>query len=116
MAQQSQAIQQLLDAEKKASEIVDAARKRKTRRLKQARSEAAEEIEHCRRDKEVEFSRVQVEQRGSGDVFQNQIRRETELELTVLQREVQTNKQAVVERLLLLCTSVEPRLHQNLQL
>ncbi len=45
MASQTQGIQQLLSAEKKAAEKVSEARKRKNRRLKQAKEEAQAEIE-----------------------------------------------------------------------
>ena len=45
MASQTQGIQQLLAAEKRAAEKVSEARKRKNRRLKQAKEEAQTEIE-----------------------------------------------------------------------
>ena len=45
MASQTQGIQQLLAAEKRAAEKVSEARKRKNRRLKQAKEEAQAEIE-----------------------------------------------------------------------
>ena len=45
MASQTQGIQQLLSAEKRAAEKVAEARKRKNRRLKQAKEEAQVEIE-----------------------------------------------------------------------
>ena len=48
MASQSTGIQQLLVAEKKAAEKVGDARKRKARRLKQAKEEAQAEIEKYR--------------------------------------------------------------------
>nr|KAF6503971.1 ATPase H+ transporting V1 subunit G2 [Rousettus aegyptiacus] len=49
MASQSQGIQQLLQAEKRAAEKVADARKRKARRLKQAKEEAQMEVEQYRR-------------------------------------------------------------------
>lgn len=45
MAAQTQGIQQLLAAEKRAAEKVNEARKRKARRLKQAKDEAQGEIQ-----------------------------------------------------------------------
>ena len=48
MASQSTGIQQLLVAEKKAAEKVSDARKRKAKRLKQAKEEAQAEIEKYR--------------------------------------------------------------------
>jgi hypothetical protein len=48
MAAQTQGIQQLLTAEKRAAEKVNEARKRKARRLKQAKDEAQAEIQKYR--------------------------------------------------------------------
>ncbi|MBN3272414.1 VATG1 ATPase, partial [Polyodon spathula] len=55
MASQSQGIQQLLQAEKRAADKVAEARKRKNRRLKQAKEEAQAEIEQYRLQREKEF-------------------------------------------------------------
>ncbi|XP_045397583.1 V-type proton ATPase subunit G 2 isoform X2 [Lemur catta] len=59
MASQSQGIQQLLQAEKRAAEKVADARKRKARRLKQAKEEAQMEVEQYRREREQEFQSKQ---------------------------------------------------------
>lgn len=48
MASQTQGIQQLLAAEKRAAEKINEARKRKTQRLKQAKQEAQAEIDKYR--------------------------------------------------------------------
>ncbi|CAI9174698.1 unnamed protein product [Rangifer tarandus platyrhynchus] len=55
MASQSQGIQQLLQAEKRAAEKVSDGRKRKSRRLKQAKEEAQAESEQYRLQREKEF-------------------------------------------------------------
>ena len=52
MASQTQGIQQLLSAEKRAAEKVSEARKRKNRRLKQAKEEAQSEIEKYKKERE----------------------------------------------------------------
>lgn len=59
MASQTQGIQQLLQAEKRAAEKVADARKRKARRLKQAKEEAQMEVEQYRREREQEFQSKQ---------------------------------------------------------
>ncbi|XP_055427044.1 V-type proton ATPase subunit G 2 isoform X2 [Bubalus kerabau] len=59
MASQSQGIQQLLQAEKRAAEKVADARKRKARRLKQAKEEAQMEVDQYRREREQEFQSKQ---------------------------------------------------------
>ncbi len=48
MASQTAGIQQLLAAEKRAAEKVNEARKRKARRLKQAKEEAQQEVDRYR--------------------------------------------------------------------
>ncbi len=48
MASQTQGIQQLLAAEKRAAEKINEARKRKAQRLKQAKQEAQAEIDNYR--------------------------------------------------------------------
>ncbi|KAJ7308310.1 hypothetical protein JRQ81_008843 [Phrynocephalus forsythii] len=68
MASQSQGIQQLLQAEKRAAEKVAEARKRKNRRLKQAKEEAQAEIEQYRLQREKEFkAKEEAFHDGSGE-------------------------------------------------
>ena len=55
MAAQTQGIQQLLAAEKCAAEKVSDARRRKNRRLKQAKEEAQQEIEKYKAEREKQF-------------------------------------------------------------
>lgn len=55
MASQTQGIQQLLAAEKRAAEKINEARKRKAQRLKQAKQEAQAEIEKYRTVRAVSF-------------------------------------------------------------
>ena len=65
MASQSQGIQQLLQAEKRAAEKVADARKRKAQHLKQAKEEAQMEVDQYRREREQEFqSKQQAVSRG----------------------------------------------------
>ncbi|KAA0191908.1 Atp6v1g [Hyalella azteca] len=60
MASQSQGVQQLLAAEKKAAEKVAEARKRKARRLKQAKDEAQAEIEKFRLEREAAYKQYEA--------------------------------------------------------
>ena len=53
MATQSQGIQQLLAAERRAAEKTAEARKRKNRRMKQAKDEAMVEIEKYKAEREA---------------------------------------------------------------
>lgn len=67
MASQTQGIQQLLAAEKKAADKVAEARKRKARRLKQAKEEAQTEIEAYRQEREKQFKEFESKHLGSRD-------------------------------------------------
>ena len=60
MAAQTQGIQQLLAAEKRAAEKVSEARKRKNRRLKQAKEEAQAEIEKYKQEREKQVRMVDL--------------------------------------------------------
>uniref|UniRef100_A0A8C8VFT1 V-type proton ATPase subunit G n=1 Tax=Pelusios castaneus TaxID=367368 RepID=A0A8C8VFT1_9SAUR len=59
MTSQSQGIQQLLQAEKRAKDKLEDAKKRKGKRLKQAKEEATAEIDHYRLQREREFRHKQ---------------------------------------------------------
>ena len=70
MASNTQGIQQLLTAEKRAAEKVSEARKRKNRRLKQAKEEAQAEIERYKAEREGQFREHEARYAGSkGDFF-----------------------------------------------
>jgi len=112
MAQKSQGIQQLLAAEKKAADLVADARKRKTKRLKQAKEEAAAEIEQFRNECEKKFKEKQASEMGQED-FQKRITDETGQRLEEMASQIQTNKGAVIDRMLDLVYDINPELHEN---
>ncbi|KAK1334170.1 hypothetical protein QTO34_005170 [Cnephaeus nilssonii] len=84
MASQSQGIQQLLQAEKRAAEKVSEARKRKNRRLKQAKEEAQAEIEQYRLQREKEFKAKEA-----------------------------ANRDEVLDNLLAFVCDIRPEIHEN---
>lgn len=112
MAQKSQGIQQLLAAEKKAADLVADARKRKTKRLKQAKEEAIAEIERFRNECESNFKQKQRSEMGQDD-FQKRINDETENKLSVMGEQVETNKEKVITRMLELVYDISPEIHEN---
>ncbi|MCL4131016.1 UNVERIFIED_CONTAM: hypothetical protein GTU68_003824 [Idotea baltica] len=95
MASQSQGVQQLLAAEKKAAEKVAEARKRKARRLKQAKDEAQAEIEKFRQEKEKQFKDYEAKYLGSQDDIAAKIKSETFTNITEMNKQVSVNKQKV---------------------
>jgi len=117
MASQTQGIQQLLTAEKRAAEKVQEARKRKARRLKQAKEEANTEIEKFKSEREKQFRDYERQHMGSRDDIAVKIEAETRVRMDVMNKSVVAAKDKVIEDLLgrVIC-EVKPELHRNLRL
>ncbi|CAL1280735.1 unnamed protein product [Larinioides sclopetarius] len=109
----SQSIQYLLAAEKKAEEKVNQARKRKHLRLKQAKEEAQAEIENIRQEKEKEFKEHEAKYLGSKESDENKIEKETDKLLSELSKYVRLNKGLVVDCLLDLAFTISCEVHVN---
>ncbi|OQV22520.1 putative V-type proton ATPase subunit G [Hypsibius exemplaris] len=113
MATQTQGIQQLLAAEKKAADKVAEARKRKARRLKQAKEEAQAEIEKYREEREKAFKEYESHHLGSRDNIASKIDIETRKRIEAMNQRVDTSREQVIQNLLNIVNTVEPRLHKN---
>ncbi|KAG1957347.1 V-type proton ATPase subunit G 1 [Rhinichthys klamathensis goyatoka] len=113
MASQSQGIQQLLQAEKRAAEKVAEARKRKNRRLKQAKEEAQAEIEQYRLQREKEFKTKEAAALGSHGNSAVEVDKETIDKMKHIQGSFQQNKEAVVGNLLKMVCDIKPEIHAN---
>ncbi|GLH08435.1 V-type proton ATPase subunit G [Gryllus bimaculatus] len=113
MASQTQGIQQLLAAEKRAAEKVAEARKRKARRLKQAKEEAQDEIEKYRQERESQFKEFEAKHMGSREDVAARIEADTKLKIEQMNQAVAQNKQQVIQKILELVYDIKPELHQN---
>lgn len=113
MASQSQGVQQLLAAEKKAAERVAEARKRKARRLKQAKDEAQAEIEKFRQERERQFKEYEAKHLGSQDDIALKIKNDTHIKIDAMNKQVAYNKEAVIKRILQLVNDIRPEMHIN---
>ncbi|KAK2493687.1 hypothetical protein MC885_002980 [Smutsia gigantea] len=127
MASQSQGIQQLLQAEKRAAEKVSEARKRKNRRLKQAKEEAQAEIEQYRLQREKEFKAKEaavglvyfhycfsfLRALGSHGSCSTEVEKETQEKMTILQTYFQQNRDEVLDNLLAFVCDIRPEIHEN---
>ncbi|XP_036915028.1 V-type proton ATPase subunit G 1 [Sturnira hondurensis] len=113
MASQSQGIQQLLQAEKRAAEKVSEARKRKNRRLKQAKEEAQAEIEQYRLQREKEFKAKEAAALGSHGSCSTEVEKETQEKMTILQTYFRQNRDEVLDNLLTLVCNIQPEIHEN---
>ena len=113
MASQTQGIQQLLGAEKRAAEKVSEARKRKNRRLKQAKEEAQTEIEKYKAEREIAFKDNEAKNIGSKDDIAAKIEADTKVKIEAMNRSVASNKESVIASLLALACEIKPEVHKN---
>ncbi|KAJ1539746.1 H(+)-transporting V1 sector ATPase subunit G, partial [Cladochytrium tenue] len=107
-AQNSQGIQTLLEAEKEAAKIVNKARQYRVQRLKDARTEAAKDIEALKLEKNREFANFEQQFAGTSDGGFAKVNEETEKKLVEIQEAYQKNKALVIEKMLAAVTNVQP--------
>uniref|UniRef100_A0A2P2HYI0 V-type proton ATPase subunit G n=2 Tax=Hirondellea gigas TaxID=1518452 RepID=A0A2P2HYI0_9CRUS len=112
---QSQGVQQLLAAEKKAAEKVSEARKRKARRLKQAKDEAQQEIEKFRHEREQTYKEYEARHLGTQDDLASRIKVDTVHKKAEQNQMVKASKDKVVARILQMVQDVKPQLHINVR-
>ncbi|KAF7389070.1 V-type proton ATPase subunit G [Vespula maculifrons] len=113
MASQTQGIQQLLAAEKRAAEKVAEARKRKARRLKQAKEEAQDEIEKYRQEREKQFRRFEAKHMGSKEDVAARIEADTRVKIDEMNKAISVHKDTVMHKILELVYDIKPQLHVN---
>ncbi|XP_017774230.1 PREDICTED: V-type proton ATPase subunit G [Nicrophorus vespilloides] len=113
MASQTQGIQQLLAAEKRAADKVAEARKRKARRLKQAKEEAQDEIEKYRRERENQFREFEAKHMGSREDVAVKIEQDTKHRIDDMNRAIMSQKDPVMQEVLALVYDIKPELHKN---
>uniref|UniRef100_A0A8C3TQX0 V-type proton ATPase subunit G n=1 Tax=Catharus ustulatus TaxID=91951 RepID=A0A8C3TQX0_CATUS len=108
MTSQSQGIQQLLQAEKRAKDKLEEAKKRKGKRLRQAKEEATAEIDHYRLQREKEFRNKETNVRNSKpDCFQ-----EYYME-TPANHSYHKNMESMMKKLLSTICDISPEIHPN---
>ncbi|XP_069098445.1 V-type proton ATPase subunit G 2-like [Pleurodeles waltl] len=116
MANQSQGIHQLLQAEKRAAEKVAEARKHKgpssgkARRLKQAKEEAQAEIGQYRLEREKEFQLVQHKVMGSQGNLSTEVEQQTRKKIQTMRASHQRNKERVLRQLLTHVCDIKPEI------
>ncbi|KAK4007615.1 V-type proton ATPase subunit G [Daphnia magna] len=115
MASQTQGIQQLLAAEKKAADKVAEARKRKARRLKQAKEEAQSEIEAYRLEREKQFKDFESKHLGSRDDVAAKIDKDMKMKLDIINRCMASNKELVIQQIMSYVYEIKPAIHKNIR-
>ncbi|CDO55806.1 hypothetical protein DV451_001694 [Geotrichum candidum] len=112
-AQNSSGIQTLLDAERKAHEIVQSARAYRTQRLKAAKVDAAAEIAAYKQEKEAEFKAYEAEHTGTSSKAEEEANASVQSELDDIAKKASAKKAEVVARLLEAVNTPNPTLHIN---
>mmetsp|Transcript_69618 Transcript_69618/g.196352 ORF Transcript_69618/g.196352 Transcript_69618/m.196352 type:complete len:123 (-) Transcript_69618:187-555(-) len=96
MASQSQElIQQLLQAERKAEDIIASAKQARLKKLRQAKEKAEEELAVFRKDQDAKFQ-AELGSKSLGDPHKA-LEKSTQMELSRVQSDYSTNKAATVD-------------------
>ncbi|ORY77401.1 H+-ATPase G subunit-domain-containing protein [Protomyces lactucae-debilis] len=110
---QTASIQTLLEAEKDAQAIVEKARTYRTQRLKDARSEAAKEVDAYKKKKEQEYKDYESENTGSSEDAEKQAEKAIIQQLEEIEKSHKEGKQAIVDNLLASIVKSDPQMHIN---
>ncbi|BHF70163.1 hypothetical protein AAHC03_013910 [Spirometra sp. Aus1] len=113
MASRNDGIQLLLQAEKAAAEKVAEAKRRKLKRLKEAKQEALTEIEIEKNEREKQYKALEDEVFGRRSGIQAQINQVTQKTLELQADSMRQHKDSAINMLLETVLSIEPRLHIN---
>ncbi|XP_009948156.1 PREDICTED: V-type proton ATPase subunit G 3 [Leptosomus discolor] len=113
MTSQSQGIQQLLQAEKRAKDKLEEAKKSKGERMKQAKEEAIAEIDHYRLQREKEFRNKQTNVMGSQGNLSAKIEEQTTETVRNLTSSYHKNMESIMKKLLSTICDINPEVHQN---
>ncbi|KAL3897746.1 MAG: hypothetical protein SGCHY_003211 [Lobulomycetales sp.] len=111
----AQGIQTLLEAEKDASQIVTKARQYRIQRLKDARTEAAKDIEALKAAKNADFVAFESQYAGSSDSAVQKVDADTAVRLKENDATYSKHKPVVLEKLLKAIVAVEPKVHENIK-
>lgn len=113
MVGQAEGIQQLREAEKRASDKVAEAKKRKAIRLKEAREDAQNEIEEYREEREKQFKAFDKKLKAHCEDVCTRIDDDTQHKISKMDKAVSINKNAVVKTVLELVYDIKPKVHKN---
>lgn len=109
----SSGIQSLLKTEKEAAEIVNEARKYRTSRLKSAKTDAQQEIDEYKKQKEAELKKYEEEHAGLNESIDKEADAQVEKELKAIRAKYDEKKDSVVKLLVDATTKPTPELHVN---
>ncbi|KFP50560.1 V-type proton ATPase subunit G 3 [Cathartes aura] len=109
MTSQSQGIQQLLQAEKRAKDKLEEAKKS----VNEAKEEAIAEIDHYRLQREKEFRNKQTNVMGSQGNLSAKIEEQTTETVRNLTSSYHKNMESMMKKLLSTICDINPEVHPN---
>ncbi|EFR03052.1 vacuolar ATPase [Nannizzia gypsea CBS 118893] len=110
-AQNSAGIQTLLDAEREAHKIVQNDR---TKRIKDAKSEAQKEIEDYKKQKEEEFRKFEAEHSSGNQKAESDANKDAEAQLVEIQKSGKEKGNKIVEDLIKTVLDVKPQVPEKI--
>eukprot|EP00698_Gefionella_okellyi_P006506 TRINITY_DN15841_c0_g1_i1.p1 TRINITY_DN15841_c0_g1~~TRINITY_DN15841_c0_g1_i1.p1 ORF type:complete len:125 (-),score=35.03 TRINITY_DN15841_c0_g1_i1:20-394(-) len=114
MAAQPSGITKLLEAEREANEIVDAARKARTKLMKEAEGKAKAERDKFQAEQEAEYQTFAQQSGGQSDEIFGKLQQDTTDQITKLQESARRNKEQVIAKLLQYVADVSTDVHPNI--
>ncbi|QNQ00218.1 YALIA101S05e11540g1_1 [Yarrowia lipolytica] len=112
-AQNSKEIQKLLQTEKKAHEIVQKARGYRTQKLKDAKTDAAADIEAYKKKKEEDFSKTKNADSGSNTKAEAEAEESAKSELAEIKKAGEKAEKDVLKKLIDEVLTPKPIVHIN---
>ncbi|XP_069897571.1 V-type proton ATPase subunit G 3 [Dipodomys merriami] len=116
MASQCQGIQPLLQADKRAKDKLEDAKKRKVKRLKQAKEEAMAETDQYKMQSDEQFRLKQSKLMGSQGDLASEIEEQTQGKIQELNRSYNQCMESVMKQLLSAVCDMKPEVHVNYRL
>ncbi|KAJ5341852.1 V-type ATPase [Penicillium brevicompactum] len=110
-AQNSAGIQTLLDAEREAQKIVQQDR---TKRIRDAKSEAQKEIEDYKKQKEEEYKKFEGEHSSGFKAAEEESNKEADVKLQEIKDAGKKQGDEVVEGLIRVTTDVKPQVPEKI--
>ncbi|KAI8868121.1 V-type ATPase [Ramicandelaber brevisporus] len=113
MSNPSAGVQALLEAEREAAKIVEQARQYRLNRLREARVQAAAEIDALKSAKAKELQQYESEHSGSTSAAFDSVKQSTLGQLKAVADAFDTNRDAALKLLIDGTLKVEPKVHTN---